>query len=163
MSAAFLSCKNVSAPRYLRQAPAPSRQLRLTCAIHQRSLACLCARRPTYMPSLRRVCGGVCAHACTGGLCSYEGTRVVHEGVSVSACVLGSRRWLYMCASLDAGVCACLCAVPAGVLVFVTGWLCVAVCLSVCPGASTWVLHARTACTHLYVHVHMWTSVGACM
>lgn len=107
----------------------------------------------------------VCARTrvCTGGLCSYEGTRVVYEGISVSACAcacaLGSRRWFYMCASLEAG------AVPAGVLVFVPGWLCVCVCLSVwlcvrralCASVCAWI------CPCAFLYMEKCVRVHACV
>lgn len=93
MSAAFLSCKNVSAPRYLRQAPAPSRQLRLTCRFANVSArAFFCGRQAVCVPLLVRVCGYACVlvyvHMCCQ--CSHECTGVVYAGISVSVrvCVL---------------------------------------------------------------------------
>lgn len=74
MSAAFLSCKNVSTPRYLRQAPAPSRQLCLTCTVHYHvsgsvsECAYLCTLASVCATSCEglwvRMCPSVCMHTC---------------------------------------------------------------------------------------------------
>ena len=72
MSAAFPSCKNVSAPRYLRQAPTPSRQLPLTWRFTKRVClcvsvgagSCVCALLPVRVYRFACILVCVCTHTC---------------------------------------------------------------------------------------------------
>lgn len=154
MSAAFLSCKNVSALRYLRQAPAPSRQLRLTCSLRESvsgsalARVCLCTR-PVCVP-LVRVGGYACASSCVHAhvLPVFIG---VHACVCVPVCQAGCGCigvWFYTCTPLHrARVHSC---VPSRM----------SVDRALVTGMCAWI----RVSAHAYIHVcvHAWVHVRVC-
>lgn len=99
----------------------------------------------------------VCACVCTCGLCADDGPRGVHEGVSMSVCAGApvSGWWVYTRAPLNACVYTSLQAVPAGISVFVSGQVCVSVCVPGClcgGSACTYCVH-MSVCSHSYADI----------